>query len=102
MFVLIAKSPCVLRIDLLAKTKTLSLLLRKLETDVRAGTDAHQSQQCRAELRHAEIVVDRRYKDNSQHNRPSEDLKTMKAVAAAVPENVAQQALAVTLRARRG
>src|SRR5712692_10353499 len=100
MFVLIAKSPCVLRIYLVAKTKTLSLLLRKLETDVGAGTDAHQSQQRRAELRHAEIVVDGRHKDDSQHDRPRENLKAMEAVATAVSQNIAQQALAVPLCTR--
>src|SRR5258707_10053136 len=101
MFVLIAKSPCVLRIYLVGKTKTLSLLLGKLETDVSAGTDAHQSQQRRAELRHAEIVVDGRHEDDSQHNRPRENLKAMKAIAAAVSQNVTQQALAIPLCARR-
>src|SRR5262245_31464099 len=68
-----------------------SSLLRKLETDIRAGADSHQSQQSRAELGHRQLIVDRGNKDHPEDKRPREDLKAMKAVAAPVAEQVAQK-----------
>jgi hypothetical protein len=64
-------------------------LFRELESDIRAGADAHESQQSGAEFRHGQIIINRRDEQNSQHNRPGKNLKTMKAVSAAVAENVA-------------
>src|SRR5207245_8763410 len=84
-----------------APNSSSSLLLRKLKPDVSTGADAHQAEQRRAELRHAEIVVDGRHEDDSQHDRPGKNLKAMEAVSAAVPQNVAKQALAVPVCARR-
>src|SRR5689334_1958203 len=69
------------------------LLLRKLEPDVRAGAQPHQPQQGRTELRHAEAIVNRGDENDPEHNRPREDLEAMKAVTAAVGENVAQESL---------
>ena len=54
----------------------------KLETDVRPRADAHQSQQCRTELGHGEIVINRRHEHDPEHNRPGENLETMKLVLA--------------------
>ena len=62
-----------------------SRLFRKLETDIRAGTDAHQAEQRRAEFRHRQTVVDRRQENNTEHNRPGENLKAMEAVLFGCP-----------------
>src|SRR6185369_10708656 len=67
------------------------LLLGKLETNISAGTKSHQTQQGRTELRHREVIVNRRDENDPEHDRPGKNLETMKAVTAAVGKNIAQK-----------
>ena len=60
------------------------LLLRKLEPNIRAGAQSHQTQQSWTELRHRQVIVNRREENNPEHYRPRENLKTVKTVAAAI------------------
>ncbi len=75
-----------------------SLLLWKLKPNIRAGTESHQTKQSRTELRHSQVIVNRRDKNDAQHDRPGKDLKTMKAVAARIGQDVTKK----TTRDRRG
>ena len=70
----------------------LLFLFRKLETDIGAGAKAHQPQKRGAEFGHSQTVVDRRNKNNPQHNRPGKNLKTMKTIATGVSKNVLEKA----------
>jgi hypothetical protein len=59
-------------------------LLREFEADIGAGAEPHQPQQRGTEFGHSQIIVDRRNKNNSQHNGPGENLKPMETIAAGI------------------
>src|ERR1051325_5007350 len=68
-----------------------SLLFGKLKPNIRAGTESHQPEQRRTKLGHGQVVVNRREKNDSQHDRPRKNLEAMTTVATGVGEHVSQK-----------
>ena len=69
----------------------LSMLLRKLESQVRAGTDANERQLCCTEHRHRQVMINLIPEDYAEDQSPDHDLEPVQADPVHVVQNIVEE-----------
>src|SRR5687767_10742419 len=64
-----------------------------LQSDIRAGADAHQAEQRIAELRHRQLSVHLHYEHRAEHDGPGSHLESMKIHTVAITDEITYEAL---------